>query len=573
MSTAKIPAKPSKEVIYIDVDDEITSIIDKVEGAKQKVVALVLPKRATTLQSTVNMKLLQKSSKAAGKNVVLITSETALLPLAGAAGLHVAKNLNSRPAIPDSPEAASEIPVTDAEPAELDEATEEPQDESDLPAKIDYSSSIGALAAAHEVDNPETIELGDDEDDAAPEPAKKKKPSKDKKLAVPNFDRFRLVLLAGIVGLIALIIFIYMAMFTLPKATITITGSSVPVSTNFNLTTSDSATSLDESKGVIPAKLATSDQTSSQQVQATGQKNNGVKATGSVIMTACVSSPSQLSDIPAGTGISTNGLTYITQQTASFSFSGSCNGGSDFKFVSGSINISAQQPGAKFNTSLSGAAVAGYSKVTASGSTSGGTDDIQTILSQQDVDGAKAKITTEDTNNFIATFQDQLKNQGWYVLKSTLKAGDPQITATPAVGQPASTANVTVKITYTVLTVKQDDLTKVIKDKLNDQFDASKQKVNDNFLAGTEITVQNLSAPTKATLAVNVDTTAVPILDVASVKKQAAGHKTGDVRNSVSALPGVKSVDVKLSPFWVSKVPKNQSKIKVVIQEVKSSAP
>src|SRR4051794_19842462 len=102
--TAKIPpkksikvsaAKPGKDVIYLDVDDEITAIIDKVELAKQKIVALVLPKRATMLQSIVNMRLLKRSAAAAGKSVVLITSEHALMPLAGAAGIHVAKNLQS----------------------------------------------------------------------------------------------------------------------------------------------------------------------------------------------------------------------------------------------------------------------------------------------------------------------------------------------------------------------------------------------------------------------------------------------------------------------------------------------
>jgi hypothetical protein len=91
-TTTTNASKPGKDVIYLDVDDEITTIIDKVEGAKQKIVALVLPKRATMLQSIVNMRLLKRSATSAGKSVVLITSEHALMPLAGAAGIHVAKN-------------------------------------------------------------------------------------------------------------------------------------------------------------------------------------------------------------------------------------------------------------------------------------------------------------------------------------------------------------------------------------------------------------------------------------------------------------------------------------------------
>src|SRR5438105_15331795 len=138
--TAKIPpkhdAKPAKDTVYVDVDDEITAIIDKVEAAKQKIVALVLPKRAATLQSIVNMRLLKRSADNAGKNVVLITSETALLPLAGAAGLHVAKNLQSKPEIPPSPR--GEIPVAALDIEEVGEGEE------NLPTKLDQHRSMGA---------------------------------------------------------------------------------------------------------------------------------------------------------------------------------------------------------------------------------------------------------------------------------------------------------------------------------------------------------------------------------------------------------------------------------------------
>ena len=92
-----------KDVIYVDVDDEITSITDKIISAKATLVALVLPKRCPVLQSSVNMKILQRTTGDAGKNVVLITSEASLLPLAGAAGLYVAKTLQSKPTIPKAP--------------------------------------------------------------------------------------------------------------------------------------------------------------------------------------------------------------------------------------------------------------------------------------------------------------------------------------------------------------------------------------------------------------------------------------------------------------------------------------
>jgi hypothetical protein len=54
----------NKDVIYIDVDDDVTAIIGKIKKAKEKIVAIVPPKRAGTLQSAVNIRLLDRMAKA-----------------------------------------------------------------------------------------------------------------------------------------------------------------------------------------------------------------------------------------------------------------------------------------------------------------------------------------------------------------------------------------------------------------------------------------------------------------------------------------------------------------------------
>jgi hypothetical protein len=223
------------------------------------------------------MRLLKRSATSAGKSVVLITSEHALMPLAGAAGIHVAKNLQSKPAIPVMPQGDSDSAL------DSDDVTEDLDNDSE---KIDYASSVGGSA----VNNDETEEIPlDDEDEssdavapvvAASDAAGKHSKNKNKGLSVPNFDRFRVLLIAGGVALVALIIFIILAVTVLPKATVTIKTTSTPVSLDTNLTSSGEAKSLDETKKIIPAVLKTSDQSSTQQVTATGQQNNGEKATG-----------------------------------------------------------------------------------------------------------------------------------------------------------------------------------------------------------------------------------------------------------------------------------------------------
>ena len=119
------------------------------------------------------------------------------------------------------------------------------------------------MAAKHEAENPETIDLDDDEEDKPVKAAAAKAP-KGPKVKVPNFDRFRMLLGLGGLALVALIVFLILALTVLPKATITVHTTSEPVAANFNLTASDKSP-LDPAAGTIPAKLESMDQTGAQQ--------------------------------------------------------------------------------------------------------------------------------------------------------------------------------------------------------------------------------------------------------------------------------------------------------------------
>ena len=48
----------NKDVIYIDVEDDITAIVGKVKASKERIIALVPPKRVGVLRSAVNMRLI-----------------------------------------------------------------------------------------------------------------------------------------------------------------------------------------------------------------------------------------------------------------------------------------------------------------------------------------------------------------------------------------------------------------------------------------------------------------------------------------------------------------------------------
>jgi len=64
-----------KKVIYIEIDEEITSIYDRVKRVKQKDIYLVVPKKSILFQSVVNLKILNSKLKGDGKKLIIITSD------------------------------------------------------------------------------------------------------------------------------------------------------------------------------------------------------------------------------------------------------------------------------------------------------------------------------------------------------------------------------------------------------------------------------------------------------------------------------------------------------------------
>jgi len=550
-----------KDTVYIDIDDEITTIIEKVRASNEKIVALVLPKRATVLQSIVNMKLLKRTADNESKRVVLITSEAGLLPLAGATGMYVAKTLQTKPEVPSvSTPAEADEP---AEEAELDDAEEiTPETAGSRP--IGELAGLGAVAAADEV---ETVELDDTPaatDAAAAEPAAKaKKVKKNKKLAVPNFEKFRMLLFAGIALLILLIVGGVFAATALPKAEVTITTDTSSVNSALTFTADTAAKSLSttDNKLVLPAISQQTQKTQTQQVSTTGKKNNGQKATGSVVLTTCATSPGQLNPVAAGTGVVTNGHTYIMQQSASFNYAGSCNG-SSFKFQSGAVDITAINGGADYNVSSASFTVAGRSDVSATGSASGGTDEILQVVAQADIDSANQKIAAQDNSALKQQLQNQLKQAGLFPLVATFVAGTPTTTTSSNVGDQASTVTVTQAITYTMFGVKESDLKKLVDNDIKDKIDTSKQSILNEGLDKASFHVNTANA-TSAQIAMTTTATAGPDLHADELKKQIAGKKAGQVQDMIKSDPGVTDVKVHLSPFWVTSVPSKASKVTI----------
>lgn len=100
------------EILYLEPDEEITSVIDKLRKSRSKSVGLVIPRNSGLIHSIVNLKLLKKEAEQHKSEIALITTDKIGRNIATQVGLlvyedvHAKKPVNARsmPAMPKGDE-------------------------------------------------------------------------------------------------------------------------------------------------------------------------------------------------------------------------------------------------------------------------------------------------------------------------------------------------------------------------------------------------------------------------------------------------------------------------------------
>lgn len=543
----------AKDIIYIDVEDDITSIISKVKASKEKIIALVPPKRVGILQSDVNLRLLKRNAAKQGKQIVLITNDSALLRLAGVTGLPVAKNLQSKPEIPEIPAlAVDDNDVIDG---------------SDLPVGDHEKSSKSANHAGSKKKFANSDDLEDinlDEDGA---PVKKAvAASNAKRTKVPNFDSFRKKLFIGIgAGVSLIVLLVWMFVFA-PAARIIVTAKTtdLPVSVNVTLS-NDKATSVENN--ILQSSTVTLPENSefnkkTVEFTATGTKEVGEKASGTMKITRTTATSVPVT-VPAGTGFSSGNLTFVSTQSATLE--GADIGPSGIIYSSKTVPVQAVKIGDEFNLSARSYNPS-ISGITAAGSAmTGGSSRQVKNVTQSDVNMAAQQLGTLSESDAKKALLASISSDQ-IAIDDSFTATRSDVVASPAVDAEAPDGKGTVSITatYSIKTVAKSELKSFLKQKIDSEIDGSEtpQRVYDYGVDNaklTEFTVSGGADRVKITAIAKVG----PKLDADQIKEDAKGKKAGEIREELKLIDGVSEVETKFSYFWVTRIPSNTDRIEV----------
>lgn len=566
------------EVIYLEQDEEIPTVIDKLKNLSGKSVALVIPKGAAVLQSVVNLKILKLEAENLQKEIALVTQDKIGRNLASQVGLSVYDNIQSSRPIIQSPRPEPDINET----IELDLSA---QDKQKPPANV----QVHHYDEKPMVDNSRFFafkqpDLQDKKQDIQPTKQLVEQPQNIteplpraiiRPLAGEGFpvsqsfkpQRPHQKKRLGKTILICLLVVLGLAGFYIyyPKAIITISLQSQPLEKDLTIIVDNNINKAVVEKSSIPGELQEVENEVKQTVNATGSKETGEKAKGTI--TVYNSYDSNSHSFASGTSLSSNDKTYLAD--SAFTVPGATV--SAGKLVAGRIDVSvtAQNSGESYNLTASDFTISGAPDQISGKSSqtfSGGTSRKITIVSSDDINGVKETLTKQITASNLAELRDRAGDQ---LISDDAVSNDVISFSTSKNSQDeASSFEATLKIKSRTLSYLEQDYRQMIVAVLNQQISADKELI---LSAGDKITTSS-SVPDFSTGAMNlngkVTTNIVNRINDQEVKAQIKGKNQSSAATKLSSLPGVSSVKITFRPTWLKSIPRNQKNI-VINKEVR----
>ena len=550
-----------RDLIYIDTDDDVTSIVGRIKQSSEVVVALVPPKRIGVLQSVVNLRLLQRAAKMAKKRLAIVTTDPSLVNLASGLGIPVAKNINAQAKVPD---VVDEEEISDVIDGNDIAVSDIPRSRREASEDKEISAAVAAIETDDRIKNDLDADgVPDDEEEKPKKPAKKKS-------KVPNINSLRNKLLIGGGIAVVLIGFLVWALIFAPQATITIQAKTSPLEISKTLTLIPSS-DKDVADGRLSPVVKQKKTNESVEFEATGSREVGENAAGTVAF--CYDETNFNPDtgeknaitLDAGTRLYANNVQFtidsaVTIEGGRKSASGKCE--TYYRVKATAVNIGEEGNIAK-GTEMS---VAGYSSLEAVAydDFTGGSKETVKVVQQSDVDAAVAKLRERGDGDAA---RDELKGQmsdSTVVIDSSFNTSQGEVKVSPVVGEsPAENGKATasLEITYTLVGVDRDDLGEVLDGQLKSETDGKNQKVYNNGL--DEVKFSGFTTVDNGySVVINTNGHVGPIINEDDVRNQAVGKKSEEIRALLMETDGVNDVSVNMSPFWVSKAPA-ENKIKV----------
>lgn len=570
--------------IYLETDEEVTSAIDKIRKSKKKKVAISLPRNAVLGQSIVNLKLLYKEAVALGKVVALVSPDKVTRGLADRVGYPVFETMKSVdfkgiPELEDTEDGEGEKPEAVAPTLtrqRFDGTKEDPKKDEEAEADDE------ATPDTDKDDQDEPVEKDDTKEERDPRPmhTDHTEPSvKNSGGMIPTRGNLRFfrqqkrkaVLKPLLIVGIALIVAGVSALVAIPTAAVTLTVAAQPFQDTVRSTVDSSVTAMDNERAILPGKSVTATQETRSSAKATGKKDVGTKATGTVTLTNAWDSSEKA--FAAGTTLrAKNGNEYVLATAVTIPGATSTVSGGQSVITPGTkdAKVEASAPGDAYNIAPTTFTFPSLSKAqqekiygTSSAAFTGGTSSVVTIVTEGDITKLTDAVKTQNKTEGLAALKAQTADA--VVLEAAIQTVSQDIVSATAADTQAESLEVVVKGAYRVITYSASDYDQLIRGALTNKIPQGHVLVTEGegVKLDTSKVELNLVSDTKLELTTNIQAFTIADFSQTALARSFVGASPKSVESIASKYVPVKASEVSVSPQWFPRLPYWSSHIKI----------
>lgn len=565
-------------LIYLDVDDEITSAANRIRNETTMRVALVLPSGSRVATSRINFRLLAREAQAHGHDLYIVAPEAATRALAGTAGLPVfatVRELEAEMADEEGPGAGGgPAAATGAAAGAVADGDARTSGDGLAPRPRDMATPIverPRTPAASPVDG---LTGRRAEVAGRPRGVLSGRSAAAADLPVVAGARSRVDRRVGWLPILAVIVVVafvggFVGAQLLPAATIVVRPKVEPIELTFNVTADPAATAPDAAAGIVPATQETIPLDASGDYSATGKKVTETKATGTVTFSSYNTGASNT--IPAGSIVSTQSdRQFVTRDTVILPPATLVGTPPQLTVVpsTGDSFVTAVKPGTSGNVAAGAIKIVPpgenpvVTKVANKAPTSGGTHTETSIVSQKDIDKALADLTTQIDAAFdhlLAEPAQILPDLTIFPETKSRTAVVPSVDPKTLLGDQVESFSLGVTATGSVTAVDETTVSALATARLRSTVAAGRDIVKDSVSATVG---QGKVQGTQIVFGVKAVGQQVRRLVAADLRDQVKGLPVAEARTTLEAY-GTTTID--LWPGFISSIPTNDFRINLTI--------
>lgn len=539
-----------EDTIYLEPDEEITSLIDKLKASKSTKVALVIPRQAAILQSVVNLKLLAKEATNLGKEISIVTADKIGRNLASQVGLAVYDSIRDRRPVYQPPA----LTPKNEEIIEINLA-EEKEEEMEKPKGV-------------EVHHFQTENMASMNSERRPPVTSFKKiihrpPAVKKEY---NWHKINKIVWPALGGLA--IIFLVLGYLFLPKVKVILKVEALDFQKDETVTVSANVNQSDPDNKIFTGTLIDITKDKEKKFSASGKKNLGGKASGTLTLYNYWDSTAQ--GLNKGTKFSSSNKTFVSK--GAVSIPGTSIRGGNIVPGTASVEIEAENPGEEYNVSAGRFTIMGLSSAQqekiygqSSKELTGGFSKEVTVVSENDFNKALETLTKEATDEL----QEELKAkaEGLEIYDKAVQNETVEKTSSAKIDDEANDFTLKIKQRLRVIVFNKENFNNFILSLLEKQipYDKMISLGPDDSINATSVEPKydqnnlNLNLHIMAKISSRVD--------LEKTKKDILGKNRAAAENYLNSLSGVTGYEIKYSPtFWLKHIPNFASLVTLELQ-------